>query len=220
TFSMIYAYTENFVLVLSHDEVVHGKRAMLDKMPGDVWQKFAGLRGFYGFMCGHPGKKLLFMGGELGQWNEWDWRNSLDWHLLDVPMHAQLQEYVRAVNQFYRREPALWTADFEPRGFEWIDCHDSDNSIFSFLRFDAERREMLVFVSNFTPVPREGYRIGVPSPGRYDEVLNSDSSLYGGSNLGNAGGMEAEAVPWHGRPCSLPVTCPPLATVVFKHRKS
>ncbi len=216
TFSMVYAYTENFILVLSHDEVVHGKRALLDKMPGDRWQKFAGLRCFYGYMLGHPGKKLLFMGGEIGQWKEWDHAHSLDWHLLAGEDHAKLQEYVRVLNHLYLREPALYGVDFEPGGFEWIDCHDSDNSVFSFVRFDEPRRQCLVFVSNFTPVPRHGYRIGVPSPGFYEEILNSDSELFGGSNLGNRGGMPAEPVPWHGRAQSMPITAPPLATVVFK----
>ena len=219
TFSMIYAYTENFMLVLSHDEVVHGKKSMLDKFPGDGWQKFAGLRGFYGFMAGHPGKKLHFMGAELGQWKEWDWQNSLDWHLLKEPLHGKLHDYVKALNRFYREEPALWTADFDPKGFEWINCNDTDNSIFSFARFDADRQDCLVFVTNFTPVAREGYRIGVPMPGRYDEVLNSDSELFGGSNAGNAGGLESEDAPWHGRAHSMPVTVPPLATVIFKRRR-
>ena len=218
TFSMIYAYTENFVLVVSHDEVVHGKRSLIDKMPGDLWQKFAGLRGFFGFMCGHPGKKLNFMGNELGQWSEWDCNRSLDWHLLSYPLHAQLLEYVKALNHLYKNEPALWSLDHEPGGFEWIDCNDSDNSVFSYLRFDEGRNGCLAFVTNFTPVPRRSYRIGVPMPGRYDEILNSDSELFGGSNLGNAGGVDAEPVPWHGRPYSLQVVCPPLATVIFKRR--
>ncbi|MBI5202403.1 MAG: 1,4-alpha-glucan branching protein GlgB [Elusimicrobia bacterium] len=219
TFSMIYAYTENFMLVLSHDEVVHGKRAMLDKFPGDGWQKFAGLRGFYGFMFGHPGKKLTFMGAEMGQWKEWDWKNSLDWHLLKEPLHGKLNEYVKALNLLYKNEPALWTADFDSKGFEWIDCNDTDNSVFSFVRYSADRQDALVFVTNFTPVVRESYRIGLPSPGRYDEVLNSDSELFGGSNVGNAGGRDAEDQPWHGRSHSTVVTVPPLATVVFKRRR-
>ena len=217
TFSMLYAYTENFMLVLSHDEVVHGKRALLDKMPGDLWQKLANLRVFYGFKLGHPGKKLLFMGGEFGQWREWNHGQSLDWHLLDQgDEHRRLWDYVRALNRLYVSEPALYERDFEPGGFEWIDCNDSDNSVFTFLRADKHWTQELIFACNFTPVPRVDYRIGVPKAGRYREILNSDSEYFGGSNKGNAGGLEAEAVPWHGRPFSLRVTVPPLATVVFK----
>ncbi|MBI5622980.1 MAG: 1,4-alpha-glucan branching protein GlgB [Elusimicrobia bacterium] len=216
TFAMIYAYHENFMLVLSHDEVVHGKRALLDKMPGDLWQKFANMRVFYGFMMAFPGKKLLFMGGEFGQWWEWDHNQSLQWHLLDYQPHRQLQDYVKSLNQLYLSEPSLHQKDFEPGGFEWIDCNDSDNSVFTMIRYDRERRNFLVIACNFTPVPRHGYRMGMPLPGSYREVLNSDSEFFGGSNVGNGGGVQTEDTPWHGRPCSAVVTLPPLAAVVLK----
>jgi len=207
------------MLVLSHDEVVHGKRSLLDKMPGDLWQRFAGLRAYYGFMLGHPGKKLLFMGSEFGQWREWDASASLDWHLLQYAPHARLQAFVKAANHLYRREPALHQVDFEPRGFEWIDCRDSDDSILSFVRYGEDRRDCLAFVSNFTPVPRYGYRLGVPEGGYWEEVLNSDSEWFGGSNAGNGGGAGSESIGWHGRPHSLLITIPPLATVAFKLRR-
>ena len=216
TFSMIYAYTENFMLVLSHDEVVHGKKSLLDKMPGDLWQKFAGLRTFYGLMTAHPGKKLLFMGGEIGQWNEWRNDASLDWNLLDHAAHRKLQDYVRELNRLYVGEPALYERDLEPAGFEWIDCHDSDNSVFSFIRYDARRERPLIVVCNFTPVPRLGYRVGVPMPGFYREALNSDSEMFGGSNMGNLGGAASEPVAHHDRPHSISITLPPLAAVFFK----
>ncbi len=216
TFSMIYAYHENFMLVLSHDEVVHGKGALLSKMPGDSWQRFANLRAFYAFMLGHPGKKLTFMGSEFGQWKEWSHESSLDWHLTEFPDHRRLQDYVRALNNLYRGEPALWENDFESGGFEWIDCNDSDNSVFTFLRWDRARERGLVFGVNFTPVARERYRVGVPRPGFYAEALNSDSETFGGGNIGNAGGLAAENVSWHGRPQSLLATLPPLGAVVFR----
>ena len=209
---------ENFVLVLSHDEVVHGKRSLLDKMPGDLWQKFANLRALYGFMLGHPGKKLLFMGGEFGQWYEWNCDSSLDWHLLDDDNHRELQQYVRDLNRLYTSEPALYTHDFDYRGFEWIDFHDADYCVISFMRKSLESHHpIVVFVCNFTPVPRHGYRIGVPFPGYYREVINSDSIYYGGSNLGNAGGgCLAEPTPWKGHAYSLSLTLPPLSTLILK----
>ncbi len=216
TFSLLYAFHENFVLPLSHDEVVHGKASLLSKMPGDLWQKFANLRLLYGFMYGHPGKKLLFMGGEFGPWREWNHDESLDWHLLQFDSHRLLQEYLRDLNRLYRTERAFYEIDFQWTGFEWIDFRDWEESIVSFLRRAKNPRDFLVFVCNFTPVPRSGYRIGVPEPGRYREILNSDSAAYGGSNLGNAGGATAEPMPWQGRPYSLNLNLPPLGILVLK----
>ncbi|MCZ6635199.1 MAG: 1,4-alpha-glucan branching protein GlgB [bacterium] len=215
TFGLLYAFHENFILVLSHDEVVHGKRSLLDKMPGDVWQKFANLRLFYGYMFGHPGKKLLFMGSEFGQWREWDALNSLDWHLLEHEDHRQLQRFVKDLNRFYTSHPALYESDSDPAGFEWIDFHDTNQGVLAFLRRPFEGGPPVVFVYNFTPVPRMGYRVGVPSPGYYRETLNSDADLYGGSNLGNLGGLPADEIPWQGQSCSIQITLPPLAVVAF-----
>ncbi|MGI8782108.1 MAG: 1,4-alpha-glucan branching protein GlgB [Acidobacteriota bacterium] len=220
TFSLMYAFSENFILPLSHDEVVHGKRSLLEKLPGDVWQKFANLRCFYGFMMGHPGKKLLFMGGEFGQWREWNYDDSLDWHLLEWNPHFQLQSFVRDANQLYLREPALWQIDFAWQGFEWIDFHDWANSIVAFLRRGKDPRDFLVIVCNFTPVPRFGYRVGVPEHTFYTEVLNSDAACYGGSNLGNVGGLHSDPLPWNDRLYSLNLTLPPLSTLVLKPRRS
>jgi 1,4-alpha-glucan branching enzyme len=216
TFGLIYAFTENFVLVLSHDEVVHGKRSMLDKMPGDVWQKMANLRLYYGFMYGHPGKKLLFMGGEFGQWNEWNFDRSLDWHLAGFREHKRLQNYVGDLNRLYRNEPALHQVDFDAGGFEWIDFHDTDNSILSFIRRARNGGDHIVVACNFTPVPRWSYRVGVPEHCYYREVLNSESNLYGGSNLGNGGGVHSQPIPWHGQPNSIEILIPPLGVVFFK----
>ncbi len=216
TFSLMYAFSENFILPLSHDEVVHGKRSLLEKMPGDRWQKFANLRLLYGYMFGHPGKKLLFMGGEFGQWREWDVGTSLDWHLLQEEPHRQLHRYVRDLNHFYLAEPALYECDFEPSGFEWIECHDWEWSIIAFLRRARHGAPFLIFVCNFTPVPRLGYRIGVPEPGEYREVFNSDRPEYGGSGQGNVGPLRADPIPWSGRPYSIQLTVPPLAVIVLK----
>ena len=217
TFGLLYAFTENFVLPLSHDEVVHGKGSLLGRMPGDIWQRFANLRCLYAYMYGHPGKKLLFMGGEFGQWREWDHDQSLDWHLLEEgPYHKGLQRLVRDLNSLYRSQPALFQVDFDPAGFEWIDCHDWQQSVVSFLRRAKDPGDFAVLVCNFTPVPRFGHRIGVPVGGYYAELLNSDAAIYGGGDLGNGGGVKAEPVPAHGRPFSLVLTVPPLATVVFK----
>jgi 1,4-alpha-glucan branching enzyme len=216
TFSLIYAFNENFVLPLSHDEVVHGKGSLLSKMPGDTWQKFANLRALYGYMWGHPGKKLLFMGNEFGQWIEWNCGSSLDWHFTEFNQHKGLQKYVSDLNKFLITEPAMYQVDFEWKGFEWIDFHDADSSIISFLRRGKQENDILVFVCNFTPVPRFDYRIGVPYQGFYHEILNSDSNIYWGSNIGNLGGIPAEAVPFHNRPFSLNLTLPPLSTIVFK----
>jgi 1,4-alpha-glucan branching enzyme len=219
TFSMLYAFTENFILVLSHDEVVHGKRSLLDKMPGDLWQRFANMRLALGYMYGHPGKKLLFMGAEFGQWQEWNHASSLEWHLLQFEPHRKLQKYVRDLNQLYRREPALYEVDYSWEGFQWIDFQDSDASLISFFRRAKNQNEVVVFACNFTPVPRENYRLGVPLPGFYREVLNSDGEMYGGSNRGNYGGVRSEKKPWHGQPHSIIISFPPLAVVVFKREE-
>jgi 1,4-alpha-glucan branching enzyme len=216
TFSLLYAFTENFVLPFSHDEVVYGKRSLLDRMPGDVWQKHAGLRTLYGFMYAHPGKKLLFMGGEFGQWREWNHDHSLDWHLLHDPAHASLRSYVQVLNRLYATQPALYELDFDPSGFRWIDCHDNENSVISFLRFARDPRDCIVAVFNFTPVPRADYRIGVPEPGYYAELLNSDSASFGGSNAGNAGGVSSERIPAHGFGQSLRIMVPPLGCLLLK----
>lgn len=218
TFSMLYAYTENFVLALSHDEVVYGKGALIRKMPGDAWQQRANVRALLGYMYTHPGKKHLFMGMEFGQWDEWNHNKSLDWHLLQYPEHEQLRLWTRDLNHLYRSQPALYERDFNPEGFRWIDCSDYDNSVYSFLRFANDRSDYTVTVCSFTPVPRYNYRIGVPEPGYYQELLNSDAAAYGGGNIGNAGGVHAEPVPWHGFDWSLNLTVPPLATVVFKRQ--
>jgi len=216
TFSMLYAFTENFILPFSHDEVVHGKRAMLDKLPGDVWQKHATLRTLYGYMFGHPGKKLMFMGSEFGQWREWNYDASLDWHLLEEPMHAGLRRWVRDLNHTYQRERSLHEIDFEEAGVSWIDCNDNENSVVSLIRRARDPRDFTVMLANFTPVPRPGYRIGVPEEGWYRELLNSDGEGYGGSNVGNAGGVPAEPVPAHGLPYSLAIVVPPLGFVMLK----
>ena len=216
TFGLLYAFTENFILVLSHDEVVHGKRSMLNKMPGDPWQKFANLRLFFGYMYGHPGNKLLFMGGEIGQWIEWNHEQSIDWHLTAYPQHGRLQLYVRDLNRLYASEPALHELNFDWHGFEWIDFHDAENSVVSFVRYAKNKADYLVIVCNFTPVARLAYRVGVPEKCYYKELLNSDSRHYGGSNLGNEGGIQAENTPWHGKPFSLTLVIPPLSVLYFK----
>lgn len=216
TFGLIYAFAENFILPLSHDEVVHGKGSMIAKMPGDEWQKFANLRLLYGFMFGHPGKKHLFMGDEFGQWSEWNHDSSLEWHLLDKPFHSGLKRWVRDVNTVYRGQPALHQLDFDAAGFEWVDCTDWQRSVVSFVRRGQRPDDELLFVCNFTPVLRANYRVGVPRGGRWKEILNSDARLYGGSGQGNFGGLEAAPLPMHGRPFSLNMTLPPLGVVVFQ----
>jgi 1,4-alpha-glucan branching enzyme len=216
TFRMLYAFTENFTLPLSHDEVVHGKAALLSKMPGDFWQKFANLRALFGYMFAQAGKKLLFMGGEFGQWDEWNYDKSLDWHLLEWPEHRGLQRWIRDLNTLYRGEPAWHQLDCDPAGFEWVDCNDADNSTISLLRKGKDPNDVLLFVTNFTPVPREGYRVGVPRGGYWRELLNSDAPLYGGSGIGNSGGVMAEPIAWHSRNHSLKLSLPPLASLVFK----
>jgi 1,4-alpha-glucan branching enzyme len=217
TFRMLYAFTENFVLPLSHDEVVHGKGSLLSKMPGDTWQKFANLRLLLGYMYGQPGKKLLFMGGELGQWREWKHDESLDWHLLQYIPHSGLQKLVEDLNCLYRSEPSLYELDFSSMGFAWVDCNDSDQSVLSFIRRGNTRDDIVIVVCNFTPVTRFHYRVGVPRGGFWRELLNSDAREYGGSGHGNLGGVEATSIPYHGRPYSLNITLPPLATVFLKN---
>jgi 1,4-alpha-glucan branching enzyme len=214
TFGMVYAYSENFVLPLSHDEVVHGKGSLLNKMPGDRWQKFANLRAYYGFMWGHPGKKLLFMGGEIAQEREWSHDRSLDWHVLGDPLHSGVQRLVKDLNAVYTSYPALHQLDCDPRGFAWIANDDRANSVLSFLRRD-EQGNAVVVVCNFTPVPRQGYRIGVPHAGRYREIINTDAAIYGGSGTGN-GDITAEAIAAHGHDQSIALTLPPLATVMLQ----
>ena len=217
TFGLLYAWHENFVLPLSHDEVVYGKGSLHNKMPGDDWQQFANLRVYYAFMYGHPGKKLLFMGGEFGQTSEWYHERSLDWHLLDMgPYHRGLQRLVQDLNALYRAQPALHQVDFDSRGFQWIDCDDWEGSTISFLRRGRNPEDVLVFDCNFTPVVREQYRVGVPRGGYYRELLNTDSALFGGSNVGNAGGVMAQALPMHGQDHSLLLKLPPLAALVFQ----
>jgi len=216
TFALLYAFHENFMLVLSHDEVVHGKRALLNKMPGDMWQKFANLRALLGFMFGHPGKKLLFMGTEIGQWDEWEEAHSLDWHLLQYEPHQKLQHFLADLNRVYRKEPALYEVDFDYTGFEWIDFMDSDNSIITFMRRASDYKDVLVFVCNFTPVYRENYRVGVPFHCEYKELLNSDAEIYWGSNKGNYGGLWSDELAWHNQPYSLELKIPPLSTMIFK----
>jgi 1,4-alpha-glucan branching enzyme len=218
TFGLIYAFTENFILPLSHDEVVHGKGSLFGKMPGDRWQKFANLRAYFGFMFGHPGKKLLFMGAELAQEREWNHDASLDWQLLDDPMHRGVQTLVRDLNRLYRELPALHQRDSEAEGFEWLELHDSEQSVLVFLRRAAEPARNVVVACNFTPVPRHGYRVGVPLPGYYRERINTDAAVYGGGDIGNGGGVMADDTGSHGRPHSLSLTLPPLATVILEHQ--
>ena len=216
TFRMIYAFTENFLLPLSHDEVVHGKGSLLGKMPGDEWQRFANLRLMLGYQYSQPGKKLLFMGGEFGQGNEWRHNESLDWHLLQYPFHEKLQKWVTDLNELYRREPALHQLDADPEGFEWVDCNDNESSVLTFLRKSRGPQAHVLVACNFTPVSRQNYRVGVPAGGFWKEILNSDADVYGGSGWGNLGGVEASPLGAHGRPHSLTLTLPPLAVVFLK----
>ncbi|HEX7226542.1 MAG TPA: 1,4-alpha-glucan branching protein GlgB [Candidatus Binatia bacterium] len=217
TFRMIYAFHENFVLPLSHDEVVYGKGSLLGKMPGDRWQKFANLRALYGYMYAQPGKKMLFMGGEFGQPSEWAHDGSLPWELLNDPMHQGLKDWVSDLNHLYRSDPALHEFDCDPGGFEWIDCDDAEHSVISLLRKGKSTKDLILVVCNFTPVPRYSYRLGAPRAGHWQEVLNSDSARYGGSNMGNLGGIETVPIPLHARPHSLTLTLPPLSVSLFKN---
>jgi 1,4-alpha-glucan branching enzyme len=212
TFALMYAFSENFVLPISHDEVVHGKGSLLGKMPGDPWRRFANLRAYLAFMWAHPGKQLLFMGCELAQEREWSHERSLDWEALAAEPNAGVQRLVRDLNRVAREHPSLWQLDSSPSGFDWIDANDVDNNALSFMR-RSSAREPLVCVCNFSPVPRYGHRIGLPQGGRWAEVLNTDSELYGGSNVGNLGMIEAEDISWDGQPSSARVTLPPLACV-------
>jgi 1,4-alpha-glucan branching enzyme len=216
TFSMLYAFTENFVLPISHDEVVYGKRSLLSKMPGDEWRKFANVRAFLAYMYGHPGKKLLFMGTDIGDRQEWNHDASVPWDLLQYPVHHGLQSFVRDLNHLYRSHPALYEVDFDYKGFEWIDIADIEKSVIAFLRRAADPKDFIIFACNFTPVPRQNYSVGVPEAGYYREILNSDSEHYGGSNMGNKGGVMSTAVKSHGRANSISITIPPLAVVAFK----
>jgi 1,4-alpha-glucan branching enzyme len=216
THTLNYAFTENFILPISHDEVVYGKRSLLEKMPGDDWQKFANLRLFLGFLFAHPGKKLLFMGSDFAQRSEWNWDRALEWHLLQYAPHQGISRYVADLNQLYRNTRAFYEGDFASELFEWIDASDTESSIVSFLRYSSDRKEFLVFVFNMTPVPRDHYRIGVPQGGFYKEISNSDAAVYGGSGIGNLGGKNADPMSWHGKPCSLDLVLPPLACSIFR----
>lgn len=220
TFSLLYAFTENFILPFSHDEVVYGKRSMLDKMPGDVWQKFANLRLLYAYMYAHPGKKLLFMGGDVAQWNEWNYQSSVEWNLMEFIPHKQVNQCLTALNHLYRQIPEMHLIDFSWEGFEWIDFHDSDQSTVSFLRKGRNpAKEHTACVFNFTPVPRSPYRLGVPALGFYREVFNSDAADFGGGNVVNGGGVMSENIPWMGQPHSIAITLPPLGAVWFRHEE-
>jgi 1,4-alpha-glucan branching enzyme len=216
TFSFYYAFTENFVLSLSHDEVVHGKGALAAKMPGDDWQKFANLRLLLGYMFAHPGKKLIFMGIELAQWTEWKHDQSIDWHLLQYGPHQGIYRWVKDLNKFYREEPALFQRDFSPDGFEWIELNDYKQGVISFLRKSADGKSKIAAVCNFTPMTWYNYNIGVPEQGAWRELLNSDAAIYGGSGQGNLGGGQAVPKPFHGRPYSISLTIPPLGIIFFK----
>jgi 1,4-alpha-glucan branching enzyme len=213
TFSLVYAFTENFILPLSHDEVVHGKGSLITKMPGDPWQRRANLRALYAYMWAHPGKKLLFMGQEFAQEAEWSEERSLDWHLLETPEHAGIQALVRDLNHRYRDEPALWEMDFDGTGFWWIEANAAEDNVFAFARRSEDGDRVIVFVANLSPVPRHNYRIGFPRSGRWVEALNTDSTYYGGSDVGNYGGVEAEGIAWHSQPFSAEVSLPPLGAL-------
>jgi 1,4-alpha-glucan branching enzyme len=215
TFSLVYAFHENFVLPLSHDEVVYGKRALLEKMPGDDWQKFANLRLLLGYMWTHPGKKLLFMGGEIGARREWSHDGAIDWQLLDQAPHAEVQTWMGDLNALYRAQPALHQRDFDPSGFAWIDCNDAHTSVVSYMRYGGERTKPMLVLCNFTPVPQHNYIVGVPFAGYWQELLNSDAPRYGGSGMGNLGGAQTSPVPAHGHLRSLTLTLPPLAVLIF-----
>jgi 1,4-alpha-glucan branching enzyme len=218
TFSFLYAFTENFVLPISHDEVVYGKKSLINKMPGDEWRQFANARAFLTYMWAHPGKKLLFMGQEIGQREEWSHDGAIRWDLLEFPLHRGLQDLVRELNRLYRAHPALYQVDFHHSGFQWVDFHDWENSVIAFLRCAEDGQDFVLFCCNFTPVPRQGYEFGVPAEGFYEEILNTDSELFGGSNIGNGGIVSSHPVPKHNRKHSIAVTLPPLAVVAFRKR--
>lgn len=216
TFSLMYAFSENYVLPLSHDEVVHGKKSLVEKMPGDYWQKFANLRAFYGYWMAHPGKKLLFMGSEFAQFIEWKYYDSLDWHLLEYPLHQKMHDFVKNLNAFYVEQKSLWEIDCDWKGFEWIDCHDYSKSVISFIRKTKKMQDFVIVVCNFTPEVHYGYRIGVPQSGKYLEVLNSDATEFGGSGVSNIQELNTEPISWHNQENSLVLTLPPLSTIYLK----
>jgi 1,4-alpha-glucan branching enzyme len=220
TFALYYAFSENFILSLSHDEVVHLKGSLMTKAAGDWWQKFATLRLLFGYQYTHPGKKLNFMGAEFAQWAEWSETRSLDWDLLQWPTHQGVQAWMRDLNRFYKTQPALWEHDFDPSGFRWIEANDAEQSVFTYIRFADDAADFLVIACNFTPVPRYDYRIGVPEAGEYAECLNSDSGHYGGGNVGNNGSIKTDAVPWHAWSQSINLTIPPLGIVVLKKKSA
>ncbi len=221
TFAMLYHHHENFILPLSHDEVVHGKGSLLGRMPGDDWRRFANLRALLGYQWLFPGKMLLFMGGEFGQSGEWNANGQLDWPLLEAgPYHRGVQRFVEHLNRLYLAQPGLWQADFEPSGFTWIDTSDHEGSVLSFLRQDAERLSELVAILNLTPVARLKYRVGLPRPGKWREVLNSDAAIFGGSNVGNLGGVISEDFNWHNQSYSAEFTLPPLSIIAFQPEQS
>jgi len=215
TFGLLYAFSENFILPLSHDEVVHGKGSMIERMPGDNWQAFANLRLYYAFMYCHPGKKLLFMGGEFAQRREWNHNSSLDWHLLKAPAHAGVQKLVQDLNAFYRNTPALYEKDCNADGFDWIDCSDNEQSVIAFVRRGREASRLVITVCNLTPVIRQDYRIGVPMSGRYQECLNTDAHFYGGSGVGNYGAVHSDPISTHGHQDSLKLVLPPLSALIM-----
>src|SRR5690606_26112627 len=217
TFSMLYAFTENFILPFSHDEGVHGRGSMLGKMPGDDWQKVAHLRALYGYMLGHPGAQLRVLGCEVGQWREWTHADSLDWPLLESAPHRGVHRLVRDLNSLLRNQPALYQMASDWRGFEWIDCNDNHSNVISFIRKGLAPKDSLIFVCNFSPAVRQGYKVGAPQGGYWTEILNTDSTIYGGSDVGNAGAVEAVAEKTHGRPATLSLTLPPLGVLVLKH---
>jgi 1,4-alpha-glucan branching enzyme len=219
TFRMLYAFNENFVLPLSHDEVVHGKGSLIRNMPGDEWQKFANLRLLFGYMFAQPGKKLLFMGNEIGQWNEWYHETSLDWNLLDFPLHKGTQQWVKDLNSIYKEETALYELDCNPAGFEWIDCDDSQQSVISLRRKGSSEHDSIIIACNFTPVPRHDFKLGVNNNSSWKELLNSDAIEYGGSGQGNLGLVNTVHEPYRGNPYSISITLPPLAVVYFKGKE-
>jgi len=219
TFSMLYAFTENFVLPISHDEVVHGKASLINKMPGDLWQQFANMRLFFAYMIAHPGKKLMFMGSEFGQRSEWRPDTDLEWNLLEYDTHRGLQSLSADLNGIYRNERSLHEVDFDWHGFEWVDCNDADSSVLSFIRRAKDPGDFMVVVANFTPVARESYRVGVPEPGFYREIMNTDAEKYAGTNMGNLGGVHAEAMPWNNHPYSINMRMPALAVIYFKFQR-
>jgi 1,4-alpha-glucan branching enzyme len=216
TFRMVYAFNENFVLPLSHDEVVYGKRSLLSKMPGDDWRKFANLRLLFSYMYAQPGKKLLFMGGEFGQWSEWSHDGQLQWDLLERPAHAALRLLLGDLNRLYREEPALTACELSPSSFEWIDLHDAEKNVLSFLRKGKMANQRIAAVFNFSPIPHDSYRFGVPEKGHWTEIFNSDAKIYGGTGRGNFGGLDAIPIPLHGRDYSITVNIPPLGAVFFR----